>query len=98
MLSSGAFKCAYRKITINGIETCSLRINVENFTNDMQIAQLPADFTTTMQPFYLRSSTNKAPVSGYITPNGVVKLNIPDSERANWTSSDYALGSAKWDN
>ncbi|MFZ8100087.1 BppU family phage baseplate upper protein [Staphylococcus arlettae] len=98
LLSSGAFKCAYRKITINGIETCSLRINVENFTNDMQIAQLPADFTTTMQPFYLRSSTNKAPVSGYITPTGVVKLNIPDSERANWTSSDYALGSAKWDN
>ncbi len=98
LLSSGAFKCAYRKITINGIETCSLRINVENFTNDMQIAQLPADFTTTMQPFYLRSSTNKAPVSGYVTPTGVVKLNIPDSERANWTSSDYALGSVKWDN
>ncbi|WP_339035387.1 BppU family phage baseplate upper protein [Mammaliicoccus sciuri] len=98
LLSSGAFKCAYRKITINGMETCSLRINVENFTNDMQIAQLPADFTTTMQPFYLRSSTNKAPVSGYITPTGVVKLNIPDSERANWTSSDYALGSTKWDN
>lgn len=98
LLSSGAFKCAYRKTIINGIETCSIRINVENFTNDMQIAQLPADFTTTMQPFYLRSSTNKAPVSGYITPTGVVKLNIPDSERANWTSSDYALGSAKWDN
>lgn len=98
LLSSGSFKCAYRKITINGMETCSLRINVENFTNDTQIAQLPADFTTTMQPFYLRSSTNKAPVSGYITPTGVVKLNIPDSERANWTSSDYALGSVKWDN
>lgn len=98
LLSSGAFKCAYRKTIINGIETCSIRINVENFTNDMQIAQLPSDFTTTMQPFYLRSSTNKAPVSGYITPTGVVKLNIPDSERANWTSSDYALGSFKWDN
>lgn len=97
-ISSGGFKCAYRKTIVNGIETCSIRINVENFNDDTQIAQLPDNFSKNLQPFYLRSSTNKAPVSGYITPNGVVKLNIPDSERANWTSSDYAFGSAKWIN
>lgn len=96
LLSASAVKCSYRKVVVNGMETCSLRINVENFTNNMQIAQLPTDFTTTTQPFHLRSSTNKAPVSGYITPTGVVKLNIPDSERDTWTSTDYALGSAQW--
>lgn len=96
LLSSSAVKCSYRKVIVNGVETCSIRINVENFVNDMQIAQLPENFTSTMQPFYLRSSTNRAAISGYITPNGVVKLNIPDSERSTWTSADYALGSAQW--
>lgn len=96
LLSVGAVKCSYRKVVVNGVETCSLRINVENFTNDIQIAQLPADFTSTMQTFYLRSSTNRVAVSGYITPGGVVKLNIPDGERSTWTSTDYALGSAQW--
>lgn len=96
LLSVGAVKCSYRKVVVNGVETCSIRINVENFTNDIQIAQLPENFTSTMQTFYLRSSTNKVAISGYITPNGVVKLNIPDSERSTWTSADYALGSAQW--
>lgn len=96
LLSVGAVKCSYRKVIVNGVETCSIRINVENFTNDIQIAQLPENFTSTMQTFYLRSSTNRAAISGYITPNGVVKLNIPDSERSTWTSADYALGSAQW--
>lgn len=96
LLSSSAVKCSYRKVIVNGVETCSIRINVENFVNDMQIAQLPADFTTNMQPFYLRSSTNRVAISGYITPTGIVKLNIPDSERDTWTSTDYALGSAQW--
>src|SRR5699024_7902190 len=95
-LSAEAVKCSYRKVIANGVETCSIRINVKNFVNDIQIAQLPADFTSTMQTFYLRSSTNRAAISGYITPNGVVKLNIPDSERSTWTSEDYALGSAQW--
>src|SRR5699024_10390574 len=80
-LSSGAVKCSYRKVIVDGAETCSMRINVDNFVNDMQIAQLPADFSTNMQPFYLRSSTNRVAISGYITPTGIVKLNIPDSER-----------------
>lgn len=96
LLSAGAVKCSYRKVIANGVETCSIRINVENFTNDIQIAQLPENFTSTMQTFYLRSSTNRVAISGYITPNGVVKLNIPDSERSTWTSADYALGSAQW--
>lgn len=96
LLSVGAVKCSYRKVVVNGVETCSIRINVENFVDDIQIAQLPENFTSTMQTFYLRSSTNKAAISGYITPNGVVKLNIPGSERSTWTSADYALGSAQW--
>lgn len=96
LLSVGAVKCSYRKVVVNGVETCSIRINVENFVDDIQIAQLPENFTSTMQTFYLRSSTNKAAISGYITPTGVVKLNIPGSERSTWTSADYALGSAQW--
>lgn len=96
LLSVGAVKCSYRKVVVDGVETCSIRINVKNFTNDIQIAQLPENFTSTMQTFYLRSSTNRAAISGYIIPNGVVKLNIPDSERSTWTSEDYALGSAQW--
>lgn len=96
LLSVGAVKCSYRKVVVDGVETCSIRINVKNFTNDIQIAQLPENFTSTMQTFYFRSSTNRAAISGYIIPNGVVKLNIPDSERSTWTSEDYALGSAQW--
>lgn len=96
LLSVGAVKCSYRKVVVDGVETCSIRINVKNFTNDIQIAQLPENFTSTMQTFYLRSSTNRVAISGYITPNGVVKLNIPESERSTWNSEDYALGSAQW--
>lgn len=95
-LSTGAVKCSYRKVIVNGVETCSIRINVENFVNAMQIAQLPVDFTTNLQSFYLRSSTNRVAISGHITPTGIVSLNVPDSERDTWTSTDYALGSAQW--
>ncbi|MDW3983115.1 BppU family phage baseplate upper protein [Staphylococcus saprophyticus] len=98
LLSSDPVLCSYRVRVVNGVEECTLRINVSNFVNATMIAQLPANLAKRLQTFPLRSVPTRNFIHGYIDTKGRIYLTIPESERATWTSNDYAVCEYSWIN
>ena len=98
------FQCGIRESTLNIIEfgnknkqvTKTIRINIENFSSDMQIFQLPTGFVTEAQRFQMTGSGRRLPYTLEISPNGKVIVYVHPSEQDKPASSNWIYGQYTW--
>ena len=102
--SSTGFQCGIRETTLNSTKfgngnkhtTKMIRINVENFTNNMQLFQLPTGFVKEAQRFQMSGSGNRLPYTLEILPDGKVMVYVHTSEQSNSSASNWIYGQYTW--
>lgn len=98
------FQCGIKESTLNIIEfgnknkqvTKTIRINIENFSSDMQIFQLPTGFVTEAQRFQMSGSGRRLPYTLEILPDGKVIVYVHPSEQDKPASSNWIYGQYTW--
>ncbi|MDN6720905.1 MAG: BppU family phage baseplate upper protein [Staphylococcus equorum] len=89
------FECAYRTIESGGIKRRQIRFNVQNLTQSMNFAQLPAEFVehTQVAPVRTRRNYNGAIVE--IKADGELIFQYY-SNGVEWSDEDYIYGQYEW--
>lgn len=98
------FQCGIRESTLNTVEfgnknkqvTKIIRINIENFSSDMQIFQLPTGFVKEAQRFQMSGSGHRLPYTLEILPDGKVVVFVHPSEQDKPASSNWIYGQYTW--
>lgn len=104
LYSSDGFKCGIREIVLNpyafgnGNKTRikMIRVNLRNFANGQQVAQLPTGFMNTTQVFYSRSGSGRQPIMVEIRANGAVNVYIDKADQSGSTNSNWIYAQFTW--
>ncbi|OEK62781.1 hypothetical protein [Staphylococcus equorum] len=104
LYSNGGFHCGIRETTLNqfgfgnGIKntTKMIRINVKNFTNGMQLFQLPTGFVNKTVRFSMAGNGYRLPYTIEILPDGKVTVFVHPSEQGNSSTSNWIYGQYTW--
>lgn len=104
LYSSDGFKCGIREIVLNpgafgnGNKTRikMIRVNLRNFANGQQIAQLPTGFMSTTQTFYSRAGSGRQPIMVEIRANGAVNVYIDKADQSGSTNSNWIYAQHTW--
>ena len=98
------FQCGIRETTLNQFEfgngikntTKMIRINVKNFTNGMQLFQLPTGFVNKAVRFSMAGNGYRLPYTIEILPDGKVKAFVHPSEQDKPSTSNWIYGQYTW--
>lgn len=83
-VGDNGYKCAYRKITTNGVTRLLLRVNISNITTEtVAFAALPKNIVDNSQTGVARTNgANQKPVIT-LRPSGYLSINVPTGMTAN---------------
>lgn len=105
LYSSDGFKCGVRQIQylygnpVTGIKNVTqkmIRLNIRNFLNGNQIAQIPTGFTQYTQVFYSRSGSGKQPIMVEVRPSGAVNVYIDSKDQTGSEFSNWIYAQFEW--
>lgn len=87
------FSCAYRTIESSGIKRKQIRFNIKNLTQNMNFAQLPAEFVENTQVTPVRTPRNRYGAIVEIKADGKLMFTYYGGT---WIDSDYIYGQYEW--
>ena len=103
LYSSDGFHCGLRQVThyygaeeVKIVTRKMIRVNIRNFANGQQIAQLPSGFVKEAQRFQMSGNGNRLPYTLEMLPNGKVTVYVHTSEQSNSASSNWIYGQFEW--
>ena len=73
-----------------------IRVNLRNFANGQQIAQLPTGFMSTTQSFYSRSGSGRQPILIEIRSSGAVNVYIDSVDQSGSNFSNWIYAQHTW--
>ncbi|WP_210146178.1 hypothetical protein [Staphylococcus sp. GDY8P31P] len=104
LYTSDGFHCGIREIVLNpsafGNEKQTrikmIRVNLRDFVDGQQIAQLPTGFMTKTQVFYSRSGSGKQPIMVEILGSGKVNIYIDKADQSGTSFSNWIYAQFTW--
>ena len=105
LYSDDGFKCGIRQIHyVYGnaktgqryVTQKMIRVNIRNFANGQQVAQLPSGFMKYTQTFYSRSSTGRQPIMVEIRSSGAVNVYIDSSNQSGSNNNNWIYAQFEW--
>ena len=105
MYSSDGFNCGIRQIQylygnpdtgIKYVTQKMIRVNIRNFTDGQQIAQIPTNFTKYAQVFYSRSGSGKQPIMVELRASGAVNVYIDSADQSGDAFSNWIYAQFEW--
>lgn len=91
--SENGYKCAYRKITANGVTRLLLRVNISNITAESVIfANLPNGIVINSQSGVARTNKADQKVVVVLRPNGELSINVPTG----FSEKSYTYNQFDW--
>lgn len=104
LYASDGFECGIRELVLNQYgfgnkvqpRIKMIRVNLRNFTNGQQIAQLPIGFMSNTQTFYSRSGSGKQPIMIEIRKNGAVNVYIDKADQSGKPNSNWIYAQFTW--
>ena len=102
--TSNGFKCGIREISLNPkafgnenqFKIKMFRINVRNFSNNMQLFQLPIGFIKTSIRFQMSGNGNRHPYIIEANSDGKVMVFVNKDEQSNSSNSNWIYGQYTW--
>ena len=102
--ASDGFRCGIREVILNqsmfGNENQTrlkmIRVNLRDFVNGQQIAQLPTGFMSTTQTFYSRAGSGKQPIMVELRGDGKVNIYIDKADQSGKSSSNWIYAQFTW--
>lgn len=102
--ASDGFRCGIREVILNpsmfgnGNQTRikMIRVNLRDFVNGQQIAQLPTGFMSNTQVFYSRSGSGKQPIMVELRGDGKVNIYIDKADQSGKSSSNWIYAQFTW--
>ena len=105
MYASSGFKCGIRQIhyvygnAATGqryVTQKMIRVNIRNFANGQQVAQLPSGFVKEVQRLQMSGNGNRLPYTLEMLPDGKVTVFVHTSEQSNSASSNWIYAQFEW--
>ena len=105
LYASDGFKCGIRQIHyVYGnaktgqryVTQKMIRVNIRNFTDGQQIAQIPTNFTKYAQVFYSRSGSGKQPIMVELRASGAVNVYIDSKDQSSNAYSNWIYAQFEW--
>lgn len=104
LYASDGFHCGIREIVLNpsifgnGNQTRlkMIRVNLRDFVDGQQIAQLPTGFMSKTQVFYSRSGSGKQPIMVEIRSNGKLNVYIDKTDQSGTSFSNWIYAQFTW--
>lgn len=105
LYSDDGFKCGIRQIHyVYGnaktgqkyITQKMIRVNIRNFANGQQVAQLPSGFMKYTQTFYSRSGNGRQPIMVEIRSSGAVNVYIDSSNQSGSNNNNWIYAQFEW--
>lgn len=103
LYSSDGFHCGIRQVLhyygaeeVKYVNRKMLRVNMRNFVNGQQIAQLPTGFMNKTQVFYSRSGSGKQPIMVEVRGNGAVNVYIDKADQSGSANSNWIYAQFEW--
>ena len=104
LYASDGFKCGIREIVLNPykfgngnqVRIKMIRVNLRNFANGQQIAQLPTGFMSTTQTFYSRAGSGRQPIMVEIRANGAVNVYIDKADQSGSNNNNWIYAQHTW--
>ena len=104
LYADDGFHCGIREIILNpsvfgnGNQTRlkMIRVNLRDFVNGQQIAQLPTGFMSNTQVFYSRSGSGKQPIMVELLGDGKVNIYIDKADQSGKSSSNWIYAQFTW--
>lgn len=104
LYASDGFHCGIREVILNpsifgnGNQTRlkMIRVNLRDFVNGQQIAQLPTGFMSNTQVFYSRSGSGKQPIMVELRGDGKVNIYIDKADQSATSFSNWIYAQFTW--
>ena len=104
LYAGDGFHCGIREIILNpsvfgnGNQTIlkMIRVNLRDFVNGQQIAQLPTGFMSNTQVFYSRSGSGKQPIMVELLGDGKVNIYIDKADQSGTSFSNWIYAQFTW--
>ena len=104
LYAGDGFHCGIREIVLNpsmfGNENQTrlkmIRVNLRDFVNGQQIAQLPTGFMSNTQVFYSRSGSGKQPIMVELLGDGKVNIYIDKADQSGTSFSNWIYAQFTW--
>ena len=105
MYSGSGFKCGIRQIhyvygnAATGqryVTQKMIRVNIRNFSNGQQVAQLPSGFMKYTQTFYSRSGSGRQPIMVEIRTSGAVNVYIDSADQSGSNNDNWIYAQFEW--
>ena len=105
LYSGSGFKCGIRQIhyvygnAATGqryVTQKMIRVNIRNFANGQQVAQLPSGFMKYTQTFYSRSGTGRQPIMVEIRSSGAVNVYIDSADQSGSNDNNWIYAQFEW--
>ncbi|WP_239752803.1 hypothetical protein [Mammaliicoccus sp. J-M40] len=105
LYENDGFKCGIRRIFyVYGNEKTGqkyvtkkmIRVNIRNFANGQQVAQLPSGFMKYTQTFYSRSGSGRQPIMVEIRSSGAVNVYIDSSNQSGSNNNNWIYAQFEW--
>ena len=105
MYSSDGFNCGIRQIQylygnpdtgIKYVTQKMIRVNIRNFSNGQQVAQLPSGFMKYTQSFYSRSGSGRQPIMVEIRTSGAVNVYIDSADQSGSNNDNWIYAQFEW--
>ena len=102
--ANDGFRCGIREVILNpsafGNENQTrikmIRVNLRDFVNGQQIAQLPTGFMSNTQVFYSRSGSGKQPIMVELLGDGKVNIYIDKADQSGTSFSNWIYAQFTW--
>lgn len=101
--SSDGFSCGIREIVRqhgvfgeNKITQKMIRVNIRNFANGQQVAQLPSGFMKYTQTFYSRAGSGRQPILVEIRSSGAVNVYIDSADQSGSNNDNWIYAQFEW--
>ncbi|QQV52225.1 hypothetical protein [Staphylococcus sp. 11-B-312] len=104
LYSSDGFNCGIREVILNPsifgngnqIRLKMIRVNLRDFVDGQQIAQLPTGFMSNTQVFYSRSGSGKQPIMVEIRSNGKLNVYIDKADQSAKSIDNWIYAQFTW--
>lgn len=105
LYASDGFKCGIRQIHyVYGnaktgqryVTQKMIRVNIRNFSNGQQVAQLPNGFMKYTQTFYSRAGSGRQPILIEIRSSGAVNVYIDSKDQSGDAFSNWIYAQFEW--
>lgn len=103
LYASDGFKCGIREIVrqhgVFGEKKVikkMIRVNIRNFANGQQVAQLPSGFMKYTQTFYSRAGSGRQPIMVEIRTSGAVNVYIDSADQSGSNNNNWIYAQFEW--